>query len=135
MTADIFLRNRLMYRDDNGDYDCDDDDDDDDDHVLAAAGCDWLIVVDDCVGDCQLVSPEYPDFYPADVRCSYLITSFHHSRVELVILIFFLFILFFMLTFFLLVFFLFRFSSSVELVMSSSHDAQTDAVFLDIKSR
>ena len=62
----------------------DDDDDDDDDHVTATAGCDWLIVVDDCVGVCQLVSPEYPDFYPANIRCSYLITSFHDSRVELV---------------------------------------------------
>jgi len=52
--------------------------------VLAGAGCDWLIVVDDCVGVCQLVSPEYPDVYPANIRCSYVITSLRDSRVELV---------------------------------------------------
>ena len=49
-------------------------------------GCDWLIAVDDCVGGCQLVSPGYPDNYPAGVRCSYLITSFRNSRVELIII-------------------------------------------------
>jgi len=40
--------------------------------------------VDECVGACQLVSPGHPDLYPADIHCSYLITSFHDSRVELV---------------------------------------------------
>jgi len=53
---------------------------------LIAAGCDWLIMADDCVGACQLVSPGYPDVYPADVHCSYLITSFRHSRVELIMI-------------------------------------------------
>ena len=59
-------------------------DDDDDDDAFVTAGCDWMIVIDDCVGVCQLVSPNYPDVYPANIHCSYLITSFHHSRVELV---------------------------------------------------
>ena len=45
--------------------------------------CDWLIPVEECIGYCSVISPGYPNSYPDDVTCSYLLTNFDDSRVEL----------------------------------------------------
>ncbi len=45
--------------------------------------CDWLVPVDECIGECKVVSPGYPGIYPPQTRCHYLFSNFDDSRVEL----------------------------------------------------